>query len=169
MLYIHIMGYEAMARMIAAECTCLRARRAARSLSKAYDELLRPLGLEVPQLGVLAAVAHFGEGGAQIVGLADALGLDRTTLTRNLVPLEKAGLIRVARSPTDARARIVLLTRAGERAIEEAFPLWQAAQQRVHDTFGKARTEAIRGDLSDLVTQLAGPEKTPPRQRLRAT
>jgi DNA-binding MarR family transcriptional regulator len=160
-------GFEAMARTIAAECTCQRARRAARSLSKAYDELLRPLGLEVPQLGVLAAVAHFGEGGAQIVGLADALGLDRTTLTRNLVPLEKAGLIRVARSPTDARARIVLLTRAGERAIEEAFPLWQKAQQRVHDTFGKARTESIRGDLSDLITRLAGPEKARSGQRRR--
>jgi DNA-binding MarR family transcriptional regulator len=161
-------GFEAMARVIAAECTCLRARRAARSLTKAYDELLRPLALEVAQLGVLAAVAHFGEGGAQIGGVADALGLDRTTLTRNLVPLEKAGLVRVARSPTDARARIILLTRAGERAIEEAFPLWQKAQQHVHDSFGKGRTEAIRGDLGDLAAGLAKPGKPAPGQRRRA-
>jgi DNA-binding MarR family transcriptional regulator len=161
-------GYDAMARAIAAECTCMRARRAARALTKAYDELLRPLALEAAQLGVLAAVAHFGEDGAQIGGLADALGLDRTTLTRNLVPLEKAGLLRVARSPTDARARIVVLTRAGERAIEEAFPLWQKAQQRVHDAFGKGRTEAIRGDLSELVSQLAEPGKPAPGQRRRA-
>jgi DNA-binding MarR family transcriptional regulator len=169
MVYIHtMMGYEAMAQVIAAECTCQRARRAARALTKAYDELLRPLSLEATQLGVLAAVAHFGEAGAQIGGLADALGLDRTTLTRNLVPLEKAGLIRVARSPTDARARIVLLTRAGERAIEEAFPLWQEAQQRVHDTFGKGRTEAIRSDLGDLVTRLTGAGKASAGQRRRA-
>jgi DNA-binding MarR family transcriptional regulator len=161
-------GYDAMARVIAAECTCLRARRAARSLTKAYDELLRPLALEVAQLGVLAAVAHFGEGGAQIGSLADVLGLDRTTLTRNLVPLEKAGLVRVARSPTDARARIVLLTRAGERGIEEAFPLWQKAQERVHDAFGKGRTEAIAGDLSDLVTRLAEPRQPSPGKRRRA-
>ncbi|MDB4956046.1 MAG: uncharacterized protein JWO36_3615 [Myxococcales bacterium] len=163
-----MMGYEVKARTMAAECTCLRARKAARSLTKVYDDLLRPLAIEISQLGVLAALAHFGEDGAQIGNLADALGMDRTTLTRNLGPLEKASLIRVARAPTDARTRIVLLTRAGERAIEEAFPLWQAAQQRVHDSFGKGRAESIRSDLSDLVARLrVEPAKKPSRHRVR--
>src|SRR5262245_16617592 len=110
--------FEALARSIASECACLRARKAARTLTNLYDQYLRPLGLEMSQLSVLAAVAHFGEAGAQLGRLAEVLSLDRTTLTRNLGPLEKAGWVRVARSPTDARSRLVFLTRSGERAIE---------------------------------------------------
>jgi DNA-binding MarR family transcriptional regulator len=155
-MYMHLMaGYDTMARTIAAQCECLRARKAARSLSNLYDQLLKPTGLEISQLAVLAATAHFGERGAQISALADALGIDRTTLTRNLGPLESAGLIRVARSPSDARARVVLLTRAGERAIEAAFPLWEKAQAHVHERVGRRRTEAIRGELEHLVDRLA--------------
>jgi DNA-binding MarR family transcriptional regulator len=157
-------GYETMARTIASQCECLRARKAARSLSNLYDQLLKPSGLEISQLSVLAAVAHFGEQGAQISALADALGIDRTTLTRNLGPLESAGLIRVARSPSDARARVVLLTRAGERAIEAAFPLWEQAQARVHERVGRRRTEAIRGELEHLVARLGDKERSRPRR-----
>src|SRR5258706_5341930 len=73
-MYMHSMsGYETMARTIASQCECLRARKAARSLSNLYDQLLKPSGLEISQLSVLAAVAHFGEHGAQISALADAL------------------------------------------------------------------------------------------------
>lgn len=153
-------GFETKARTIAAQCECFRARKAARSLSNLYDQLLKPSGLEISQLGVLSAVVHFGEHGAQIGALADVLSIDRTTLTRNLRPLETAGLVRVARSPSDARVRVVLLTRAGERAIEAAFPLWEQAQAHVHERVGRRRTEAIRGELEHLVARLAGDERS---------
>jgi DNA-binding MarR family transcriptional regulator len=153
-------GYETMARTIAAQCECFRARKAARSLSNLYDQLLKSSGLEISQLGVLTAVVHFGEQGAQIGALADVLSIDRTTLTRNLRPLESAGLVRVARSPSDARARVVLLTRAGERAIEAAFPLWEQAQAQVHERVGRRRAEAIRGELEHLVARLGGDERS---------
>jgi DNA-binding MarR family transcriptional regulator len=66
-------------------------------------------------------------------------------------PLEKAGLLRVARSPTDARTRIVMLTRAGERMIEAAYPLWEQAQKRIRDSFGGKRVDALRVQLAELV------------------
>lgn len=160
-MYMHSMsGYETMARTIAAQCECFRARKAARSLSNLYDQLLKASGLEISQLGVLTAIVHFGERGAQIGALADVLSIDRTTLTRNLRPLESAGLVRVARSPSDARVRVVLLTRAGERAIEAAFPLWEQAQARVHERVGRRRVEAIRGELEHLVARLGGDERS---------
>ncbi|HEX8954198.1 MAG TPA: MarR family winged helix-turn-helix transcriptional regulator, partial [Polyangia bacterium] len=76
----------------------------------------------------------------------------RTTLTRNVVPLEKAGLLRVARSANDARARVVLLTRAGERMIESAYPLWEEAQRRIRRTLGVDRFTALRSQLSEVVS-----------------
>jgi DNA-binding MarR family transcriptional regulator len=77
---------------------------------------------------------------AQNIGqMADVLGMERTTLTRNLRPLEKEGLLRVARDPADARARIVFLTRPGERAIEKAFPLWERSQKRLRNLLGKGQ------------------------------
>jgi DNA-binding MarR family transcriptional regulator len=85
---------------------------------------------------MLAAVATCGEEGANIGALADGLVMDRTTLSRNLTPLEKAGLVRVARDPADARVRLVFLTRQGERAIEAAFPLWEQTQKHIREQLG---------------------------------
>lgn len=149
-----MLKHETMARTIAAQCTCLRARKAARSLTNVYDDALKSTGIEMSQLSVLAAIAHFGDSGASVGVLADVLALDRTTLTRNLVPLEKANLLRLARSPTDRRAKIVVLTRAGERAIEEAFPLWQRAQEQVSERIGKTHVDAIVGELDRLASRM---------------
>jgi DNA-binding MarR family transcriptional regulator len=139
------------ARKIANECPGLRVREASRLLTRVLDEALRPLGIQATQLSVLVAVAMFGENGAMIGPLAQALVLDRTTLTRNVKPLERAGLLRVARSPKDARARVVVLTRGGERMIESAYPLWEQAQKRIRDSFGPGRVDALRDRLAELV------------------
>ena len=155
-MYIHAMvAFETMARTIASQCACLRARKASRALTNLYNEALKSAELEISQLSVLAAVGHFGDQGAPLGALADALALDRTTLTRNLAPLEIAGLLRVARSPTDARVKLVLLTRAGERAIEAAFPLWQQAQNEVSEQVGKARVVKLIEELEHLVTRVS--------------
>jgi DNA-binding MarR family transcriptional regulator len=141
------------ARTIAAECTCIRARQTARALTKLYDEALRPSGVQTSQLAVLVAVAHFGEAGATIHRLADVLVMDRSTLSRNLRPLEKQGLLRVARSPDDARLRLVLLTKQGERALERVYPLWERAQREVEARAGNlART--TRESLTQLLNSL---------------
>jgi DNA-binding MarR family transcriptional regulator len=118
--------------------------------------VLRPAGLQASQLPVLVAVARFGEGGARISALAEVLGMDRTTLSRNLRPLETQGLLRVARVPDDARARVVLLTRAGERTLEMVFPLWQRAQQRLRDLAGGQRLADLRERLDRVARAVSG-------------
>src|SRR5258708_12753942 len=123
-----VMGhYARAARTIAQECSCTRIRQASRVLTRIYDEHLKPTGLQDSQLSVLVGVAMFGEAGASIGSLAQALVLDRTTLTRNVGPLSKAGYLKIARSRSDGRSRVITLTRSGERLIEHAFPLWQQA------------------------------------------
>src|SRR5262245_51551132 len=140
-----------MARNVARECAALRIREPSRILTRVYDAALRPVGLQSSQLSVLVAVAMFGENGANVGPLAKRLVMDRTTMSRNIQPLEKAGLVRVSRSPEDARARIVTLTRAGERTIETAYPLWEAAQQQVTKLLGAAKLAELRTQLDNVV------------------
>jgi DNA-binding MarR family transcriptional regulator len=130
-------------------------RQASRRVSRLYDEALRPVGVQASQLTVLVATAMFAEGGAKIGVMADVLGMQRTTLTRNLRPLEKEGWLRVARDPADARARIVLLTRAGERTIERAFPLWEESQKRLQAMLGKRQADALRKNLMNVSSKCA--------------
>ena len=140
----------------------MRARQTSRLLSRLYDETLRPTGLQISQLTVLVAVARFGEGGARIGALADALAMERTTLTRSLGPLERSGLVRIARAPLDARARIVLLTAAGERALEAAFPLWEKAQKRLGALLGRRGAGELRASAGRVRAVLSvGPAEEP--------
>jgi DNA-binding MarR family transcriptional regulator len=142
---------ERIARRIASDCPGLRLRQAARVVSKIYDDALRPTGIQVSQLPVLVALAIFGERGASMNALADAVVMDRTTLTRSLRPLEQSGYLRVARSPEDARARVVLLTRAGERALEAVFPLWESAAKDVRSRLGAAAASRLQAELERVI------------------
>jgi DNA-binding MarR family transcriptional regulator len=143
--------FSQLARKVATECRGLRVRQVSRLITRVYDECLRSLDIQESQFSVLVAIAMFGENGATIGALANGLVMDRTTLTRNLAPLEKAGLLRVARSPDDARARIIVLTRAGERKIESAYPHWERAQKRVRRALGAERGEALHSQLTEIV------------------
>ncbi len=91
-----------------------------------YEEKLRPHGLRATQFTILAALSQIGT--IPISGLADALGLDRTTLTRSAVLLERNGWIAFAQSEHDARERVLHLTPAGLTKLEEAFPAWKEVQ-----------------------------------------
>jgi DNA-binding MarR family transcriptional regulator len=136
---------------MATECPGFRLRQAARVLTKRYDDALRPLGLQMSQLPILAALAIFGERGASMKALADAIVMDPTTLTRNVRPLERAGLVRVARSPDDARARVVLLTRAGERALEAAFPVWESSLAGIRKAVGLRALADLHSRLDEII------------------
>jgi len=148
------------ARTISEECILTRVRQVSRALTQIYDDTSRPTGLQSSQVSVLVAVARFGEAGANINALARVLVMDRTTLSRNLRPLEKLGLLRVARAPDDARRRIVLLTRAGERKIEEAYPLWEQAQRKIRKLLGTGSADDLAAGAQRTLTALgrsAGP------------
>jgi DNA-binding MarR family transcriptional regulator len=108
------------------DCHCLSARRRARAVTRVFEEKLRPHGLRATQFSILAALAL--KGATRMSGLADLLGLERTTLTRSAAVLERNGW--VASAPTeDAREHPLRLTPLGRAKLERAFPAWQAAQE----------------------------------------
>jgi DNA-binding MarR family transcriptional regulator len=115
-------------------CLCLGVRRAARLVGRRYDDALRLLGLTSGQFSILAALLR--ERPTPLGALADTLGLDRTTLNRNLKPLEAAGLVETIADSDDARVRSLALTAAGREMLGKAIPLWRAAQAESHRRLG---------------------------------
>ena len=110
------------------QCHCLAARRNARAITRVYEEHLRPHGLRATQFSILVALAVAGP--KPMGELAEALGLDRTTLTRGVALLERDGWL--ATEPSDdARERRLRLTKAGRKKLESAYPAWKAAQEAV--------------------------------------
>jgi DNA-binding MarR family transcriptional regulator len=113
---------------LCARCHCLAARRHARAITRHYEARLRRHGLRATQFSILAALALAGP--MPMGELAGLLGLERTTLTRGVAPLEREGWVRSGGSG-DARERPLKLTAAGRRKLEAAYPDWKAAQDSV--------------------------------------
>lgn len=130
------------------DCVMLSLRRAARAVSRRYEDALRPVGLTASQFSILAALLR--DQAVPIGPVAEALGMDRTTLTHNLVPLVRRGLVGSSPHPPDARIRLLALTEAGQRLMHQAVPLWRQAQEdslaRV-DAGRWADAKAVLGDL----------------------
>jgi DNA-binding MarR family transcriptional regulator len=135
-------------REILASCACHRVRIAARAVTRAYDEALRPVGLRATQLSVLVATA--ADEALSITALAKLLGMDRSTLTRNLRPLEAEGLIALGNEGW-RRSRMLQITKKGRTRLREAVPLWEQAQQTLRGKLGERRWNVIRNDLDDLI------------------
>ena len=114
-------------------CVCANLRKAARVVTQAYDEVFRPLDLKATQIIILVRVAKAGS--MTINVLAEKLSLDRTTLTRNLKPLQRGGYLRVD-AGKDKRERVVVLTPKGQAVLVKAFPLWKKVQARLVKTVG---------------------------------
>jgi DNA-binding MarR family transcriptional regulator len=136
---------------VASECTLLGIRQASRAITQIYDAAFAPIGLKGNQFTLLAAISKMGE--PTITRLGEGLVTDRTTLTRNLAPLERAGLVRVEVG-ADRRSRIVTVTPRGSKRLARAYPLWKRAQARVIDSMGKSRWQGLLDHLSE-VTALA--------------
>jgi DNA-binding MarR family transcriptional regulator len=134
---------------ILSTCLLQATRRAARAVTALYEEALAPVNLTASQFSTLAALAAHEPGGLGLTPLAEGLGLDRTTLTRVLAPLERRGLAVVAPDPRDARARLARLGPEGRDLMPEATRLWSEAQARVLRHLGP--TEAgLRPGLATL-------------------
>ncbi|WP_334360302.1 MULTISPECIES: MarR family winged helix-turn-helix transcriptional regulator [unclassified Bradyrhizobium] len=136
---------------MAENCPALRVRQASRVLARLYDDELTPFGLHSSQLPVLVAAALFGDSGTTMSKLAQAVLMDRTTLTRSILPLERVGLLRVARSPEDARTKVVVITRAGERMIESIFPVWERVLTRIKETIGEDTLIELHSQLDEVI------------------
>ena len=126
--------------MDCAGCLGLASRRAARALSRSFERSLRPYGIRIGQFSALTALML--KGPMTIGTLADFLGVERTTLTRNLALIEANGWVAV-HPGTDARSRIVKVTSAGRAAIAAAFPAWRRAQSAATSAIGTAGVAAL--------------------------
>jgi DNA-binding MarR family transcriptional regulator len=131
----------------AVPCVGFNTRRATRLITQYYDKALAPAGLRSTQYSLLSLLAMMGEAPMQEV--AYVLALDRTTLTRNLNPLLRKGLVKVTVG-SDRRARPLALTAKGKSALEKALPFWQAAQARIVNEIGAEQWEAMMRGLHQI-------------------
>ena len=127
-------------------CFALHARMTARLLTRVYDAAVRPAGLRFAQFGLLGAIAH-GSATSQ-TALADRLGLERTTLVRNLKFLEQKGWIEA--TPGGGRGLAHRLTPAGREILARAIPLWERAQADIEARLGGMDPDAARDALRAL-------------------
>ena len=136
-----------------AGCACANLRKASRAVTQVYDADLRPTGLKATQFTVLATLATVGE--IPLTRLADAMVMDRTTLTRNLKPLVARGLVRIA-PDGDRRVRRINLTRSGTVAFDQALPYWRKAQARLVDGLGRERWQGLLDATAGAVSAAHG-------------
>lgn len=132
-------------------CTCFRVRKLARTVSRLYDQQLAATGLKTSQYSMLRQIAHESR---TIQHLAASLGMERTTLTRNLRPLSVAGWIMVVPGD-DARQRIVSITPSGQVMIDQARDAWRAAQRQIEDALGVATVMQLHAQVDEVMARLA--------------
>jgi DNA-binding MarR family transcriptional regulator len=130
------------------ECNCLAVRQAARHVTQLYDQCLAPYGVRASQLALLSILHRSGP--LTINEMAAALAMDRTTLGRNLRPLERDGLIEVAVAAADRRRRDLRLSSAGKERFTRALAGWAKAQDRFDETFGAGRATQFRTLMHDV-------------------
>jgi DNA-binding MarR family transcriptional regulator len=139
-------------RQIGETCVLFNLRKASRAITQLYEEIMKPSGLLPTQFTVLVAIRYRGP--IVISGLAEVLAMDRTTLTRNLKPLEREGLVAVVSGRHDRRSREVSLSDKGLKQLEQALPLWQEAQNRIEQALGPPLFDQILDDMR-VVTKAA--------------
>lgn len=133
-----------------AACNCLALRQAARHVTQFYDEFLAPSGIRATQYSILARLQRNGP--MTINALAAELVMDRTTLGRNIRPLQRDGLIAVGPGKSDRRSREIRLTAAGLTRLRTARRGWEMAQAKFEGAFGAKRASTLRTLLHDVAT-----------------
>lgn len=131
-------------------CACFNLRRAARLVTQLYDAALQPSGLRCTQFSLLVGI-QVNEP-VSLSALAARLGMDRTTLTRNLEPLASQGLIRTRRARDDRRSREVVLTAVGRRKLNSVLPLWEGVQRSLLERLGKREWGELYGLLGRTIS-----------------
>jgi DNA-binding MarR family transcriptional regulator len=129
-------------------CVCYNMRKASRSITRLYDEFLKPSGIQATQMTILLGTKILQP--VTLKRLSKSSMMDRTTLSRNLKPLEKKRLIRVVPG-RDRRERIVTLTDTGEKMLVKAYPLWEHAQNKIVNGLNQRGLDALLSSLSDVV------------------
>jgi DNA-binding MarR family transcriptional regulator len=134
----------------AQDCNCLALRQAARYVSQHYDRYLAPTGLRTTQFSILARLSRLGA--MTINELAAELVMDRTTLGRNILPLQRQNLIETATAEHDRRRKKVRMTDKGAECLGKAGEAWSKAQGSFETAFGDSRSKELRDLLKAVVT-----------------
>lgn len=135
----------------ASVCTCFRVRKLARLMTQRYDRELAAVGINLNQYSILRRASRTPQG---VGALAREIGMDRTTLSRDLKPLVAAGWIELRNSEDDARQRLIHVTGNGKRLLARAQPLWRKAQDHIDASLGRARVDALHAQLDRAMAQL---------------
>jgi len=129
-------------------CVCYNLRKASSTITRLYDEFLKPSGIQATQLSILLGTKILQP--VTLKRLSKASVMDRTTLSRNLKPLEKSRLVRVEPGQ-DRRERIVTLTDSGEEVLTKAYPLWEHAQDKITGGLNQKGLDTLLSSLSEVV------------------
>ncbi|HSG91232.1 MAG TPA: MarR family winged helix-turn-helix transcriptional regulator [Pseudomonadales bacterium] len=129
-------------------CLCLHVRRAARALARRFDDALRPLGLTNGQFSLMMSLNRPKP--PKMRDVSDLLAMDRTTLTANLKPLERRGLVAIVADEKDKRARRMTLTPEGHALLTTAVPIWTRTEAEIEGLLGRSSPDRLRTDLTAL-------------------
>jgi len=132
------------------DCNCFASRKAARLVTKLYEDHLSRVGLTSTQFSVLVYVDEIGT--VSMKDLVDALAMERTSVVRALQPLERDGFVAIGPDQEDARRNVVRLTHAGRAKLADAVPVWQQAQAEFESRFGAGMAAQLRESLLALAT-----------------
>lgn len=129
-------------------CLCLHVQRAARALARVFDDVLRPVGLSHGQYSLLVSLNQ--PDAPRLGDIARFLAMDRTTLTANLKPLVRRGLLTVTPDPKDARGRRLSLTDAGRDLLVQAVPIWRDTHDMIDAHLDSSQPDRLRAGLMTL-------------------
>jgi len=138
-------------KQINEKCACFNLRKAARAITQTFDHMLEPIGIRATQFTLLVTMASVSA--RTLTEMANTLVMDRTTLTRNLKPLEKLGLIHIV-TPRDKRSKAYALTEKGRDVLQRGIPAWNMVQQRMVAGVGDTRFNHLLGELA-AITKVA--------------
>lgn len=133
------------------ECTCFNLRKAMRVVTQLFDNSMRATNLRATQYTLLVLVLALGP--ISVSKLAEEMVTDRTTLSRNLEPMKRSGLIKIGRGE-DRRTRIVKITDAGRKKLEEAYPIWKKTQEDVKARLGFDHWLSMLSSISNVVNRI---------------
>lgn len=122
-------------------CIYFNLRKATRLMGQIYDRHFRQVGLKGTQYSLLMAIDRLG--GPNIGDLSQALGLEQSTVTRNIELLIRNAFVEARPEPNDNRIKVLILTRAGKKKIKEALPFWQAAQADLIGRLGEKDSDRL--------------------------
>ncbi|WEJ99908.1 MAG: MarR family winged helix-turn-helix transcriptional regulator [Candidatus Sphingomonas phytovorans] len=147
----HVLVSAEQTHFVRDHCLCLAAQRAARALSRRFDDAFRGFGITSGQFSLLNALNRPVP--PSISSVANLLAMDRTSLTANLKPLQRDGLVRMEADPVDRRIRRLALTDVGKQVLAQAMPVWTSVHGDIDMNLasGPASGDALRSGLAALL------------------